>query len=57
MFGTIKKVLHDWEAVTTVEYALLVALIVIVAVGAWSTVGHTVANEVTSVGNTIASAS
>lgn len=57
MFQSIKKLWHDEEGLSTVEYALLLVLIVIVGVTAWQTLGHTVSNRVTTVGNTIASAS
>lgn len=57
MFQTIKKLWQDEEGLSTVEYALLLVLIVIVGVTAWQSLGHTVANQTTTVGNTIASAS
>jgi Flp pilus assembly pilin Flp len=57
MFQAIGELWHDEEGMSTVEYALLLVLIVIVGVAAWQALGHTVSNQVTSVGNTIASAS
>jgi Flp pilus assembly pilin Flp len=57
MFQAIKKLWHDEEGLSTVEYALLLVLIVIVGVTAWQTLGHTVSNKVTDVNNTIAGAS
>jgi len=38
---------------TTVEYALLLALIVVVAITAWTALGTSVNSTVTSVGNEI----
>lgn len=54
MIAHLKRLWHDEEGLTTVEYALLLVLIVVVAVTAWQTLGTNVKSKVESVGNTIA---
>ena len=46
MFKTLWK---DEEGLTTVEYALLLALVAIAAITAWTTLGSRVNSTVTSV--------
>jgi len=43
----LKAYWKDEEGLTTVEYALLLALIVVVAITAWTTLGTNVVNSVT----------
>ncbi|MFP3902866.1 MAG: Flp family type IVb pilin [Armatimonadota bacterium] len=42
MFDALKAYWKDEEGLTTVEYALLLALIVVVAITAWTQLGGTV---------------
>ena len=44
----IKTLWTDEEGLTTVEYALLLALLVVAAIGVWSTFGTKVQSAVTS---------
>ena len=44
----IKRLWSDEEGLTTVEYALLLALLVVAAVGVWSTFGSKVQSAVVS---------
>jgi pilus assembly protein Flp/PilA len=44
-----KKLWNDEEGLTTVEYALLLALVAIAAITAWTTLGTRVTSTVTSV--------
>jgi Flp pilus assembly pilin Flp len=55
MRQTIRKLWRDEEGLSTVEYALLVALIVIVGVAAWQALGHMGSERVIAVDNTVAS--
>lgn len=43
-----KQLWKDEEGLTTVEYALLLALVAIAAITAWSTLGTRVSNTVTT---------
>ena len=43
-----EKLLKDEEGLTTVEYALLLALVAIAAITAWTTLGGRVSTTVTS---------
>ena len=45
----IKQLWKDEEGLTTVEYALLLALVSIAAIAAWTLLGQRVNNTVTSV--------
>ena len=47
MFNRIKGLWHDEEGLTTVEYALLLALLVVAALGVWTGLGGTVKEAVT----------
>ena len=42
MFKTLKTLWQDEDGLTTVEYAILLALISIVAIAAWTNLGNTV---------------
>ena len=53
----MKKLWMDEEGLTTVEYALLLALVVVAGITAWSTLGGTVENTVSDSADTIANAS
>ena len=44
-----KSLWKDEEGLTTVEYALLLALVAIAAITAWTTLGTNVSNTVTDV--------
>ena len=50
------KLWKDEEGLTTVEYALLLALVVVAGITAWNTLGDTVGNAVTDSASTIANA-
>lgn len=56
MCQTIKKLWRDEEGLSTAEYALLLALIVIIGVTAWQALGDTGSQRVIAVDNTVASA-
>jgi Flp pilus assembly pilin Flp len=49
----IKKLWKDEEGLTTVEYALLLALLVVAALTVWTTFGATIRNKVAASGNAI----
>lgn len=51
------KLWKDEEGLTTVEYALLLALVVVAGITAWNTLGGTVGNAVNDSADTIANAS
>jgi len=49
MLATIAKLWKDEEGLSTVEYALLLVLIVIVGITAWQTLGSSVSGRVDEV--------
>ena len=51
MLDRIRKFFSEEEGLTSVEYALLLALIVVVALVTWGTLGNKVNNTVGSVNN------
>ena len=53
MFDLVKRLWRDEEGLSTVEYALLLVLIVIVGITAWQTLGTSVSTKVATVNNTI----
>ena len=53
MTALLKRLWRDEDGLTTVEYALLLVLIVVVAVTAWQTLGTTVKDKVNSAANTL----
>jgi pilus assembly protein Flp/PilA len=53
---TMRELWKDEEGLTTVEYALLLALVVVAGIAAWQGLGNTVENTVDSSANTIAGA-
>jgi Flp pilus assembly pilin Flp len=53
MAKCIKRLLSDEDGLTTVEYALLLALLVVAAITVWTTFGATIRNKVASSGNSI----
>jgi Flp pilus assembly pilin Flp len=56
MIDTIKKMWSDEEGLTTVEYALLLALLVVAAVAVWTTFGRQVQSSVSTSSTSIANA-
>ncbi len=56
MFTAMKRLWQDEEGLTTVEYALLLVLIVIVGITAWSSLGSSVSTKVDEVNTTIGGA-
>lgn len=48
MLATLKSLWKDEEGLTTVEYALLLALVAIAAIAAWKGLGGKVTDTVTS---------
>ena len=54
MLGYLKRLWHEEEGLTTVEYALLLVLVVVVAITAWQTLGTNVTTKVTEVADTVA---
>ena len=53
MLKRITHLMADEEGLTTVEYALLLALLVVAALGTWTTFGATIRNKVAASGNSI----
>jgi Flp pilus assembly pilin Flp len=53
----MKDLWKDEEGLTTVEYALLLALVVVAGILAWQGLGNTVENTVSDSADTIANAS
>jgi Flp pilus assembly pilin Flp len=53
MIDRVKKMWTDEEGLTTVEYALLLALLVVAALVVWQTFGLTIRAKVASAGNSI----
>lgn len=51
-----KRLWKDEEGLTTVEYALLLALVAIAAIAAWTALGGRVSSTVSSVEGTMGSA-
>ena len=51
----LKSLWRDEEGLTTVEYALLLALVAIAAITAWTTLGSRVSSTVTSVNGNLPS--
>jgi Flp pilus assembly pilin Flp len=49
----LKRLWKDEEGLTTVEYALLLALLVVAAITVWTTFGATVRAKVATAGNSI----
>ncbi len=56
MFDALKRLWNDEDGLSTVEYALLLVLIVIVGVAAWTTLGNNVSAKVGEVNTTIGGA-
>ena len=54
MLKVLKRLWADEEGLTTVEYALLLVLIVAAAVTAWTQLGSQVSTQVTGVKSTLA---
>ena len=50
----LKSLWHDEDGLTTVEYALLLALVAIAAIVAWTTLGTKVKSTVTNASNSLA---
>ena len=48
MYGMVRKLWKDEDGLTTVEYALLLALLVVAAIGVWTAFGARVQSSVTS---------
>jgi Flp pilus assembly pilin Flp len=53
MLKSLKHLWNDEDGLTTVEYALLLVLIIVVAVTAWTTLGTNVTKKVNMVANTL----
>ena len=51
----MKKLLKDQSGLSTVEYVVILLLIVVVSISAWRTFGNTVVSKVTSGSNQIGS--
>lgn len=52
----IHRMLKNWrdeEGLTTVEYALLLALVVVLTIAAWSTYGGIIRNKVAASSNSL----
>ena len=48
MINKIKSIWKDEEGLTTVEYALLMALLVVAAIGVWTAFGQKIQTAVSS---------
>jgi len=57
MLKALKTLWKDDDGLTTVEYALLLVLIVIVGITAWQSLGSSVSSKVGEVNTTIGGAS
>jgi Flp pilus assembly pilin Flp len=53
MFERILNLGKDEEGLTTVEYALLLALLVVAALATWTTFGATIRAQISNAGNSI----
>jgi len=53
MFDRIEKIWSDEEGLTTVEYALLLALLVVAALTVWTTFGGIIRDKVAASGESI----
>jgi len=53
MLGAIRRLWNDEDGLTTVEYALMLVLIVIVGITAWGSLGGSVSDKVDEVNTTI----
>ena len=53
----IKQLWKDEEGLTTVEYALLLALVAIAAIAAWTTLGQRTSNTVSTATSSLPSGS
>ncbi len=56
MLEALKRFWADDEGLTTVEYALLLALLVVAAIGIWKTFGGTIRNTVSNADSAIQNA-
>jgi pilus assembly protein Flp/PilA len=52
----LKSFWKDEEGLTTVEYALLLALLVVAAITVWSAFGTSIRSAVSTSGNTVSNA-
>lgn len=57
MLEQIRSFWYDEAGLTTVEYALLLALVAIAAIAAWTTLGQRVSNTVTTTTSSLPAAS
>ena len=53
MLARTMRLFHDEEGLTTVEYALLLALLVVAAITVWTAFGATIRSKVTASGDAI----
>ncbi|MGI6295651.1 MAG: Flp family type IVb pilin [Armatimonadota bacterium] len=56
MLAKLMSFIKDEEGVTMVEYALILALVAIVAITAWKTLGTGIKNAVTEAGDEVTDA-
>jgi Flp pilus assembly pilin Flp len=56
MWRKLQKIWVEEEAVTTVEYAILLALLVVAAITVWTLFGNTIVTKVASSSNSLNSA-
>ena len=56
MIDRVKKMWSDEEGLTTVEYALLLALLVVAALGTWTAFGGIIRGKIVESGNAITNA-
>lgn len=54
MIGAIRRIWHDEQGATTVEYAMLLVVVVIGSIGAWSALSQRVGDVCSAAANAVA---
>ena len=53
MYGVLSTLVKDESGVTAIEYGLIAALIAVVCVAIWTSVGHSLSNTFSTVNNSL----
>jgi pilus assembly protein Flp/PilA len=53
MYGVLSKLVKDESGVTAIEYGLIAALIAVVCVAIWTSVGSSLSNTFSTVNNAL----